>query len=254
MISQISEPTGGSGPPEGSVPRGRRIRRALIAMLLCAVGLAGFIAAVNVWIVQTARGRIVSDIAQLRADEVALVLGTAPKLAGGRWKNPFFENRMDAAALLYRAGKVRHLLVSGDNHHRSYDEPSAMRDALIARGVPAAAITLDYAGFRTLDSLARARAVFQLQQLIVVTDAFHQPRALFLARASGVDAVGYPSRPVPMKWAKKTLAREVASRVKAWLDVFVLRTQPKFYGPAEPIKATAAARPDSAENRFRTEE
>ena len=158
---------------------------------------------------------------------------------GRRWKNPFFEGRMDAAAKLYREGKVRHLLVSGDNHRKEYDEPTAMRDALMERGIPQEAITLDYAGFRTLDSVVRARSVFGLQSVTIVTDRFHQPRSLFLAKAHGLQAVGYCSRDVPFKWAKKTLAREVVSRVKACLDVYVLHTKPRFYGQKEQIQLAA---------------
>jgi len=214
-------------------------------LLLGALALCLLTGAINLWIVFTARSNIIRDIGQLPANDVALVLGTAPRLGNGRWKNPFFENRIDAAAELYHAGKVRHLLVSGDNRRKNYDEPTAMRSALLTRGVPASAITLDYAGFRTLDSLARAKAVFQLSRLTIVTDGFHQPRALFLARAAGLNAVGYPSHAVPLKSAKKTRAREIGSRVKAWLDVYILRTQPRFYGPAVPITVTSAAAPAS---------
>jgi SanA protein len=220
-------------------------RRAMWLAILGVVLVSFFVGGINVWIIRTARPSIVRDITRLPPNEVALVLGTAPTLGRGRWKNPFFENRLDAAAQLYQTGKVRHLLVSGDNRRKNYDEPTAMRDALIARGVPTSAITLDYAGFRTLDSLARAKSVFQLQRLTIVTDSFHQPRALFLARASGLDAVGFPCRAVPWKWAKKTLAREVGSRVKAWLDVYLLRTQPRFYGPPLPITVTPATVPGS---------
>lgn len=158
---------------------------------------------------------------------------------GKRWKNPFFEGRMDAAAELYQRGKVLHLLVSGDNRRKDYDEPTAMRAALVERGVPASAITLDYAGFRTLDSVARAKHVFGLQKTTIVTDAFHQPRALFLARAYGLDATGYCSADVPFRWAKKTLLREVGSRVKACLDIYVLRTKPRFFGPREEIQVAS---------------
>jgi SanA protein len=185
----------------------------------------------NGWLLAANRARIFPAGTDVPARPVALVLGTAPHV--GRWKNPFFEGRMDAAAQLWRGGKVRHLLVSGDNSRRDYDEPTAMRDALIARGVPARAITLDYAGFRTLDSLVRARAVFGLRELIVVTDDWHQPRALFLAKAAGLDALGVSSADVPWSMSGKTRIREWLSRVKAVADVCVLRTKPKFLG--EPI-------------------
>ena len=176
----------------------------------------------------------------LPANDVAIVLGSSKTIEGGRYRNPFFERRMNTAAQLYHAGKVRHLLVSGDNSRTSYDEPTWMRDALIARGVPAYAITLDCAGFRTLDTMARARAVFGLTKATIVTDDFHEPRALFLASAHGLDAVGFPSEHVPEAWSKTTRLREVGSRVKACLDVYVLRKKPKFYGP--PVAIDLAAR------------
>jgi SanA protein len=199
------------------------------AMTLAALGLS------NWWIARSSAAHLVTDLRQLPAHDVGLVLGTSPKLGGGG-SNPFFEGRMSTAAELYRAGKVRHLLVSGDNGRKSYDEPTAMRDSLIARGVPSAAITLDYAGFRTLDSMARAKAVFGLQRFTIVTDRFHQPRAIFLARSLGLKVVGFPSRQVPNRWSKKTRSREIGSRLKACLDVYVLRTQPKFYGPPVAIR------------------
>jgi SanA protein len=174
----------------------------------------------------------------VRLNPVALVLGTSPKV--DLWDNPFFVGRIDAAAALYHAGKVQHLLVSGDNGRRTYDEPSAMRDALIAQGVPAKSITLDYAGFRTLDSMARAHAVFGLTRCTIVSDDFHLPRSIYLAQAHGIDAVGFASRPVPWKWAKKTRIREIASRVAAWIDVSILRTKPKFYGPKVEIPVSDA--------------
>ena len=189
---------------------------------------------VNAWMLAASGPSTFTNVKAVPANDVALVLGTAPR--GRRWKNPFFEGRMDAAAELYRAGKVRHLLVSGDNHRKDYDEPTAMRDALVERGVPEDAITLDYAGFRTLDSVARAKVVFGMAKATIVTDRFHQPRSLFLARAHGLDAVGYCSRDVPFRWAKKTLAREVISRVKACLDVYIFHTEPRFFGGKEEIQ------------------
>lgn len=213
----------------------KRARLLAILTLLGGAATLGLIALANWWISRTTRAHIITDRARLPAHDVALVLGTSPTLRGG-WKNPFFEGRMATAAELYRTGKVRHLLVSGDNGRKSYDEPTAMRAALIAGGVPPEAITLDYAGFRTLDSMARAKAVFGLQRFTIVTDDFHQPRAVFLARSLGLEVAGFPSRHVPDRWTKKTRAREVASRFKACLDVYLLRTQPKFFGPHVTIR------------------
>ena len=184
----------------------------------------------NLWIELRARGRVFRSLDNVPAGEVALVLGTSRWLNGG-YENPFFAGRIAAAAELYRAGKVRHLLLSGDNHIARYDEPTEMRAALLEKGVPESAVTLDYAGFRTLDSFARARHVFGLMRVMIVTDDFHAARAVMLARHFGIDAEAYCSQPVPMKWSKKSRLREVGARCKALLDLYVLGTQPRFLGP-----------------------
>jgi SanA protein len=214
----------------------RTPRRIVTLVALSGVLALAGVVVINWTMVRQARERVFADAASAPENGIALVLGTAPMLGGGRWTNPFFENRMDAAAALYRAGKVRHLLVSGDNGRKTYDEPTAMRDSLIKRGVPERAITLDYAGFRTLDSVVRARAVFGQTKVTIVTDDFHIARSLFLARANGIEAIGFVSARVPEEWSKKTRLREVAARVAAWLDVSVLHTKPKFYGPRVPIE------------------
>ena len=215
-------------------------RRIALAAALLILALSAALLLANWWVLRQSAARLITDIAMLPANDVAIVLGSSKTIEGGRYRNPFFERRMNTAAQLYHAGKVRHLLVSGDNSRKSYDEPTWMRDALIARGVPASAITLDCAGFRTLDTMARARAVFGLTKATIVTDDFHEPRALFLASAHGLDAVGFPSEHVPEAWSKTTRLREVGSRVKACLDVYVLRKKPKFYGP--PVAIDLAAR------------
>ena len=115
-----------------------------------------------------------------------------------------------------------------------------MRDALVARGVPASAITMDCAGFRTLDSMARAKVVFGLQRFTIITDDFHEARAVFLARSLGLDVVGFPSERVRYWWSKKVRTRELASRTVACLDIYILHTRPKFYGPAQTMQITPA--------------
>jgi SanA protein len=145
--------------------------------------------------------------------------------------NPHFQNRIEAAAKLYHNKKVKHLLVSGDNHVAGYDEPTEMRDWLLKLGVPDSAMTLDYAGFRTLDSVARAKNVFGQTRLTVITDDFHAQRALFLSRSYGIDAVAFLSEPVPLKYSRSTRMREWLARVKAVLDVYALHVGPRYSGP-----------------------
>lgn len=164
--------------------------------------------------------------------EVALVLGCAERLGDGR-RNRFFDARMTAAAELYHAGKVRYLLVSGDNSRPDYDEPSDMRRALVEAGVPTSRIVLDYAGFRTLDSVLRARDVFGLERLIVVSQRFHNERAVYLARAHGIRAYGLDAQDIGGVEGMRVRAREVLSRMAAVLDVELLNTRPRFPGPSE---------------------
>ena len=184
----------------------------------------------NLWIAIRAHGRVFTNLADLPPNDVGLVLGTSARGPSG-WENPFFANRIAAAADLYRAGKVKHLVLSGDNREVGNDEPTDMRKALAKHGVPESATTLDYAGFRTLDSFARAKGVFGVQRVTIISDDFHLERALLLARHYGIDAIAYPSKPVPLKWSRKTRLREVGARGKALLDLYVLHTKPHFMGP-----------------------
>src|SRR5262245_21837929 len=107
---------------------------------------------INLWMIWSAKSRTFNRLDQIPVNDVGLVLGTSARMRSG-FHNLHFQNRVDAAAKLYHAGKVKHLLLSGDNHTAGYDEPTDMQDALLKLGVPSSSITLDYAGFRTLDSI-----------------------------------------------------------------------------------------------------
>jgi len=215
-----------------------KYRVALLCPALLLLLVLSIAAIANYWVLHSTRFAIVTDLAQLPVNDVGLVLGTSRFNADGFSGNPFFQGRMNTAARLYREGKVHHLLVSGDNGHAGYDEPTWMRDALIARGVPNSAITLDYAGFRTLDTMARAKAVFGLHRFTIISDDFHQARCVFLARSLGLDVVGFPSERVPYWRSKKVRTRELASRTVACLDVYLFHTQPRYYGPPVKIDIT----------------
>jgi SanA protein len=210
-------------------------RRLVMAVLLLSVSaVAGIIFADHVCRVAAA-GRIFRSIDAVPQNDVGLVLGTARTTSRG-YSNLHFKQRIDAAAALYRAGKVRHLLVSGDNHVKSYDEPTDMRDALAAAGVPTNAITCDYAGFRTLDSVVRARSVFGLTRFTIVTEEFHCPRALWIARQHQLDAVAFAAPDLGVRWSTRVKAREIMARTWCALDLYVLNRGPKFPGPPEPIR------------------
>ncbi len=183
----------------------------------------------NVWVWVEPASRIFDDIAEVPENRVGLVLGTSKRGPKG-YLNPYFVNRIAAAAKLYRKGKVKHLLVSGDNRHRSYNEPEDLRDALIERGVSKKDITLDYAGFRTLDSVVRAKKVFGLRRATIISQDFHARRALYIAKRCGIDAVGFSAKAVRRRWFARTHLREIAARVRVVLDVYVFRTKPRFLG------------------------
>ena len=164
----------------------------------------------------------------------AVVMGCVPKLRGG-WDNPYFTARIEAAAALWRAGKVEALVVSGDNHVEWYDEPSEMKKALVAAGVPEDRIVCDYAGFRTLDSVVRAKTIFGLDSFLVVSQDFHVRRAIFLGRCRGLDVRGCAARGVPFgRLSSRTVVREPLARVAAVLDVLLGR-RPRFGGPPVPL-------------------
>jgi SanA protein len=192
-----------------------------------------------------ARGRTYGNLASVPHRRVGLVLGCSKQLSYGR-RNLFFETRIRAAAELFRAGKVDYLIVSGDNHAREYDESSDMKDSLIRQGVPAARIYCDYAGFRTLDSVVRAREVFGQTEITIISQEFHNRRAIFIARHRGVDAIGFNAPEVDAYNSFRTRCREQAARVGTLLDVLVLRTQPRFLGPKVAIgESSPQAWPDS---------
>ncbi|TAL01167.1 MAG: vancomycin high temperature exclusion protein [Verrucomicrobia bacterium] len=188
-----------------------------------------------------AAGRIFHSVNETPQNDVALVLGTGKLTPRGR-PNLHFNQRINAAVELYQSGKVHHLLVSGDNHIKGYDEPTDMRDALIAAGVPTNAITCDYAGFRTLDSVVRAQTVFGLKNFTIVTEEFHCPRSVWIARQRGLNAVAFAAPDLTSRrWTVRVKVREALARVLCGLDLYLLHTQPKFPGPSEPLVLTASA-------------
>lgn len=208
----------------------RRFSKLLAWGVLMSVSVVGFCN----WLVRSnVRGLAASEIASVPSGiKTALVLGCSKKLPNGR-ENRFFVQRIIAAADLYQAGKCSALIVSGDNSVTGYDEPTDMKDALVAAGVPEDRIHCDYAGFRTLDSVVRARKIFGQSRILIVSQRTHTERALYLAHAHGLDAFGFQA-PEPvlsdtLRW--KNQAREFLARVQAVLDVWILRTQPKFLGP-----------------------
>jgi SanA protein len=178
---------------------------------------------------------IYSDISKVPPKRAALLLGTSKYLSGKRI-NYFYKYRIESAVRLFKAGKVKAIVVSGDNGDEYYDEPTDMHDDLVARGVPSKYITLDYAGFRTLDSVVRAEAIFDLKDYIIVSQRFHLERAIYIAHTKGQKVIGFVAKDFKNTvWAKRMQHRELLARAKAFLDLHILGREPKFYGKKESV-------------------
>ncbi|MCF7949128.1 MAG: YdcF family protein [Spirochaetia bacterium] len=195
------------------------------------IGLVVLIVCSNYHIISGTTDYIYHSIDSVPHNRVGLVLGTSRYLRSGG-SNPYFRFRINAAAQLYHAGKIKYLIVSGDNSLHSYNEPQLMKEALKERGVPGNRIYADYAGFRTLDSVVRSKEVFGQKKLTIITQEFHGRRAVFIGRHKGIEAVAFAAGSVPAEFGLKVLVREVFAKVKAVLDVYVFHTQPRFLGEA----------------------
>ena len=208
-------------------------RFAMLVMKLALLGtilLAAFLFFCQWLVLRAGAGRLYTRVEDVPPTDVAVVLGAGEHLAGGS-VNPFFKYRIAAASALYKAGKVRHLLVTGDNHTRGYDEPAMMKAALLREGIPEKAVSVDDAGFRTLDSIVRAGKVFGLRRYVIVSQRFHNQRALLIAGHYGMDVAGFCAADVGFRYSPWTHVREVLARVRVVLDLYVLHTRPKFLGP-----------------------
>ncbi|WP_422081708.1 SanA/YdcF family protein [Ulvibacterium sp.] len=193
----------------------------LLLILLC-----------NFIIDTSAEEKTFSSVDRIPKNRVGLVLGTSKKLVGGQ-ENPYYTFRVQATVRLFKAGKIDYILVSGDNATIYYNEPSTIKRDLVKKGVPQEKIFLDYAGFRTLDSMVRAKVVFGLDSVTVISQKFHNERAIYLAEKKGLAAIGYNARDIAGQQGFKVQLREYFARVKVFLDL-LFNTQPKFYG--EPVE------------------
>ena len=173
------------------------------------------------------------ELAAVPAQRAGVVLGCVKTLPNGL-NNLYYTRRIAAAAELFKSGKVTCLIVSGDNHVKGYDEPTDMKDSLVEAGVPADRIVCDYAGFRTLDSVVRAKEVFGLDSFVIVSQCDHVRRAVFLARSFGADACGYAAADVNGRYSLRTKIREQFAKVGAVLDALI-RRKPKFLGKRETL-------------------
>ena len=185
-------------------------------------------------IINSNRKQCYDNMADMPINKVGLLLGTSKYI--GININYYYKYRIEAASKLYKAGKIKYVLVSGDNHHKGYNEPETFKNDLIKKGIPANKIFLDYAGFRTFDSVIRSKKVFGQNSITIISQKFHNERALFIARHNNINAVAYNAKDLHGKYGLKTRIRERLARVKAILDIFILKTKPKFLGKKIEIK------------------
>ncbi|WP_442903556.1 ElyC/SanA/YdcF family protein [Gilliamella sp. Lep-s21] len=190
------------------------------------------IVSLDYWISYKTAPYIYHDENKLPYREIGVVLGTSKYVRNGVI-NGFYQNRIDGAIELYLQGKVNYLLLSGDNALLSYNEPITMKKDLVKAGIPNDSIVLDYAGFRTLDSVVRANKVFDANDFTIITQEFHCERAIFIALAQGIQAQCF-AVPSP-KSMKLVRIREMFARVSAFIDLYILKKEPKYLGPVIPI-------------------
>jgi SanA protein len=205
-----------------------------IILLLTFITPIILVFAANYSIEKNAENKTYSKASKIKKNKVGLVLGTSKILKNGRI-NLYFKYRINATVELYNKGKIDFVLVSGDNGNKNYDEPTDFKNELIKRGIPSNKIFLDYAGFRTLDSIKRAKEVFGQKEITIISQKFHNERAIYLAEKNGISAIGFNAKDLSGKYGLKTRIREYFARTKAHLDI-IFGVQPKFLGKKIEIK------------------
>jgi SanA protein len=193
-----------------------------ISLLLLSVFIPNYI------IKKNASDKIYTDVKSIKKNKVGLLLGTSKLLASGRI-NLYYQFRVDAAVALYKAGKIDFILVSGDNSTVDNDEPTDFKNDLMKNGVPEEKIFLDYAGFRTLDSVVRAKEIFGQSKITIISQKFHNERDIYLAEKYDISAVGFNAKDVSGRYGFKVQLREYLARTKVFVDL-VFGVKPKFLG------------------------
>jgi SanA protein len=196
-----------------------------ITVFICIIAIIFF---ANYTVTHTTNGLVYNDCTDIPKKKVGLLLGTSKRLRNGN-SNQYFSHRITAAVELYRAGKIEMLVISGDNSSKGYNEPEDMKQELLKQGIPESHIYLDYAGFRTFDSVIRMKQIFGQDSFIVISQEFHNRRAIYIAQAKGLHAIGYNAQDVFAYNGFKTQLREKFARVKLFLDLWTGKV-PKFLG------------------------
>jgi SanA protein len=184
--------------------------------------------ACNYIINKTAKGKLFTDAKTIPYNKVGLLLGTSKRLSSG-YQNLYYYYRIEAATQLLKEGKIKYLVISGDNSRKDYSEPEDMRADLIAAGIDSTVIFLDYAGFRTFDSVVRLKEIFSQDSVTIISQQFHNERALYMARKEGITAIAFNAKDVSAHYGFVTQLREKFARVKVFVD-YLTGKKPKFLG------------------------
>ncbi|MEM5565419.1 ElyC/SanA/YdcF family protein [Psychroserpens sp. AS72] len=203
-------------------------------LLLLAIFILFGLMITNTMVSSQAEDFIYESVDDIPENKVGLLLGTAKFLSNGNI-NLYYKYRIDATVALYNAKKIEFVLISGDNGSTNYDEPTTFKDDLIAKGIPEENIFLDYAGFRTLDSVIRAKEIFGQSSITIISQQFHNERAIYLATHNDMKAVAFNAKDVSGRYGLRVQLREYLARAKASIDV-LFNVEPKFLGDKIEIK------------------
>jgi len=210
------------------IPKIKRIFK----WLLLSIGV--IVVLCNLAVEWTSWGRTVDSAELISPRKVGLLLGTSRYIESGE-SNLYYANRIKAAVELFKQGKIQYILVSGDNRRDYYNEPRMMYQDLVKSGIPKERIFMDFAGFRTLDSVLRCKLIFGETDIVIISQKFHNKRALFISRWKGMDAIGYNAERVGTTYGLKISVRELLARVKVVIDL-IMNKQPYFLGDKIEIK------------------
>jgi SanA protein len=187
-----------------------------------------FVMLCNFLVNKNAKGKLYNSTNEIPYQKVGLLLGTGKYLSNGNI-NMYYKYRIEAATALLKANKIKYLIISGDNSKVDYDEPTTMRNDLIKNGVDSTLIYLDFAGFRTFDSMIRLKEIFGQDSVTIISQQFHNERAIYIAKQNGIAAIGYNAKDVEKYGGLKTKFREKFARTKLFLDHWFGK-KPKYLG------------------------
>ena len=208
----------------------KKWKKASMLLVLLTMSGTGLVFFSNRVVIDSTKHLHSSSIQNIHPISTCLVLGTSQFLKNGK-PNLYFSRRIDACENLWKSGKVKKFIVSGDNRKHSYNEAFDMRIALIRRGIPDSCIHPDYAGIRTLDSVVRSKEVFGQDSILIVSQEFHNQRAIYIAQHRGIYAFGYDAEDVNLRYGFKTKLREYFARVKVLVDIHITHKKPRHLGP-----------------------